>query len=230
MHLEALILDGDDGVDEVGREVFELYEFALLPIDSIISADLFGFDQDRAHGATRGQFENFFDDSAAKAKNDIARGLRSRRMFEGPKVSADSMFLPGVLPLLNNSAAAGFSVSESHKSAPQICEFDIQAWVDDGWRRVDARRNAKSLAIEARPHNSIESNHDDTARKARDEAGGHPKPDQSPKPTARALGPVTPRLRTTLRGHAALARSRFSLSRVSQQSPSGNPSGGRNRD
>jgi hypothetical protein len=39
-------------------------------------------------------------------------------MLEGPKVSADSMFLPGVLPLLNGTVTAGFSVSESHEGAP----------------------------------------------------------------------------------------------------------------
>jgi len=151
-------------------------------------------------------------------------------MFEGPKVNADSVFLPGVLPLLNGSVAAGFSVPESHEGAPQIREFDVQARVDDGWRGVDARRYAKSLPVEARPHDPIESNHDDTARKTRDEAGGHPEPDQLPKPTATVPGRATPRLRATLRGRAALARSRFTLSRVSQRSPGGNPSGGPSRD
>ena len=151
-------------------------------------------------------------------------------MFEGAKVSADSMLLPGVLPLLNGSAAAGFPVSESHEGSPQIREFDVHARINDGRRGVDARGDAKSLTLEARPYDAIESNHDDTARKARDEAGGHAEPDQLAKPTARTLGRATLRLRTTLRGRAALARSRFTLSRVGQRSPGGNPSCGRNRD
>ena len=54
MRFEALILDGNDRVDEVGREVFELNEFALLPIGSIVGAELFRFDQHRAQGAARG--------------------------------------------------------------------------------------------------------------------------------------------------------------------------------
>ena len=143
-------------------------------------------------------------------------------MLEGPKVSADSMFAPRVLPLLNGSVAAGFSVAESHETPAQIRELDVEARIDNGRRGVDARRNEKPLPLEARPHDSIEANHDDTARKARDETGGNPEPDQLAKPAAPTFGRAALRLRTALRGRAALARSRFTLSRVSQQSPGGN--------
>jgi hypothetical protein len=77
------------------------------------------------------------------------------------------------LPLLNGSIATGFSVSESHEGTPQICEFDVQTRVEDGWRGVNTRGNAKTLTLEAFPHDSIESNHDEAARKARREADGH---------------------------------------------------------
>ena len=118
MRLKALILDGNDGVDKVGGEVFEFDEFALLPIGSIVGAELFRFDQHRTQCAARGQFENFFDETVANPKDDVARGLGSRRMLEGPKVSADSMFLPGVLPLLNGSVAAA-SRYPSRTKAPR---------------------------------------------------------------------------------------------------------------
>jgi hypothetical protein len=230
MRLEALILDGDDGIDEVRREVFEAHQFALRPIGSVVGAQLLRFDQHRTQGAASGQLENFFDETLANPKHDVACGLGSRRVLEGPKVDAHAMFLPRVLSLLNGPVAAGFPVSEPHEAAPQICEFHFQARVDDGRCGVDARRNAKSLPLEALPHDSIESNHDEATREARNEADRHPKPGQLPKPAARAPGRAAPRFRTALRSRAALARSRFTLSRVGQRSPGGIPSGGRNRD
>ena len=54
MRIEALVLDRDDRIDEVGRKVVEVNQLALRTVGSVVGTKWFGFEKNRTYRTPAG--------------------------------------------------------------------------------------------------------------------------------------------------------------------------------
>ena len=180
MHLEALVLDGEDRVDQVRRQLLELHQLALLAVHAVERADRLRLEQHRAELAAARQLPDLLDQGAVEPQHHVARRLGARRMLEGLEVDAGAARAPGVLARLEPAGSRGLAEAQTRERPAQIDELPVQARIQDGRRREDPRRNREAPAVEARAHAAVEAQEIARGDEAHDEgAAGDREPEHA---------------------------------------------------
>ncbi len=155
MGVETLVLDRRDRADQVGGQIVEAHELALLAVGAVVGADQLGLEEERPDLAIRLEIADGLDLAAGEAQPDQALGLGAARVLEGAPVDAHLARRPVVAPE-GEVAAVALAVAEAREAPFQVDQLPVEARVDDGGRGEHPGRDAEELALEALPHDPVE--------------------------------------------------------------------------
>ena len=155
--LEALVLHGEHGVDQVARQLVERDELALLAIGSVVGADALGLEQHGAELVPAPHRADLANQRAREPQDHVARGLRSTRVLEGAQVDPHPVRAPHELTRGQRATRLRLAIAETQQRPPQVDQLPVESGVEDLRRGVDLGGHVKEHALEAVRHDPIEA-------------------------------------------------------------------------
>jgi hypothetical protein len=148
---EALVLDGEDCVEEVPRDVAHAHQLALLVVGPVIGPHQLGLQEGRAELTATLGVAQLLDQVSCEPEAEHPCGLRARRVLEGAAVDPDLRAPPGIAPEREALGTRDVAVAEALERPLEIDLPPVEARVqDDGSREhPEARGRADPRSARA---------------------------------------------------------------------------------
>ena len=170
---EALILDGEDRVDQVLRHISHANQLPLLVIGSVVGTHQLRLQQQRTELAAGLGIAELLDGRPAESQDDVAGRLGTAGVIEGAAVQPDPPALPAEVADGQGIAILDLPIAEAHQGCGEIDVLPVEAGIENGRRRHHPRGNAKQPALESRPDDPVEMDRVARDAEAGDEADAH---------------------------------------------------------